>query len=249
VAAAIVFALAQVAGMALAVQSAWPRRLGRARDIGVDARSKTRAIRHFDARAERYDVLVSRGPLRFLRVRERQAVLDLARLHDPSKRTVIDVGCGAGFYSRAAKEAGKWVHAVDAAPAMVQRVRPHVDVAEVADIETFTPNRTYDVVICSGVLDFVTQPERAFDNLCRLCAPGGRLVVLLPRAGAGSLIYRLEKRLQRLEVNVYRRARLARWASRRGLVLTGAAHPLPFNMALLFESPRSRTPAVRQRRR
>lgn len=202
---------------------------------GLRVESKARAIRHYQERAERYDRIVSRGPLRHLRERERDAVLHLAALHDPSKRTVIDVGCGAGFYSRAAKRAGKWVHAVDAAPAMVARVEPHVDVAEVADIETFAPPRTYDVVICCGVLDFVARPDQAFDNLCRLCAPGGRLVVLLPRAGAGSLLYLLEKRLHGLGVNIYRRDWLIRLARRHGLELTAHRQPLPFNMALLFE--------------
>ncbi len=203
---------------------------------GLRAETKARAIRHYQERAARYDRIVSRGPLRHLRQRERDAVLHLAGLEDPSKRTVIDVGCGGGFYSRAAKRAGKWVHAVDAAPAMVERVGPHVDVAEVADIETFAPPRTYDVVICCGVLDFVAHPEQAFDNLCRLCAPGGRLVVLLPRAGAGSLLYLLEKRLSGLGVNIYRREWLMHVARRRGLELTAHRQPLPFNMALLFEA-------------
>jgi len=120
---------------------------------------------------------------------------------------------------------------------MVERVGPDVDVAEVADIETFEPPRKYDVVICCGVLDFVTHPERAFDNLCRLCAPGGRLVVLLPRAGAGSILYWIEKRFHGLGVNIYRRDWLIQRARHRGLELTSAHEPLPFNMALLFEPP------------
>jgi SAM-dependent methyltransferase len=204
---------------------------------GLGAAGKARAIRHYDECAKNYDRIVSRGFLRYLRLREREAVLHLAALEDASKRTVIDVGCGGGFYSRAAKRAGKWVHAVDAAPGMVERVLPHVDVAEVADIETYAPRRTYDVVICCGVLDFVARPETAFDNLCHLRAPGGRLVMLLPRAGPGSLIYRLEKRLHGLSVNTYRRDWIVERARRRGLELTGARHPLPYNMALLFEEP------------
>lgn len=215
---------------------------------GLKPDRKARAIRHYDERAKQYDRIVSRGLLRHLRTRERTAVLHLAALDDPSTRTVIDVGCGGGFYSRAAKRAGKWVHAVDAAPSMVERIGPHVDVAEVADIETFAPQRTYDVVICCGVLDFVARPETAFDNLCRLCAPDGRLVVLLPRAGAGSLLYRLEKCLHGLGVNIYRRDWLIQRARSRGLELTGAQQPLPFNMALLFEQ-RARVPGEATLRR
>jgi SAM-dependent methyltransferase len=119
---------------------------------------------------------------------------------------------------------------------MVERVRPHVDAAEVGDVERLAPGRTYDIVLCCGVLDFVVDPERAFENLCALCAPGGRLVVLVPRAGLGGLYYRLEKWLVGFDVNVYRREWLVERARRRGLVLRGAHHPLPTNMALMFEA-------------
>ena len=223
-------------------EKSWLRRIATAglrteAPPGLGADDKAHAIRHYEERARHYDRTISRGFLRRLRVRERQAVLHLAALDDPSKRTVIDMGCGGGFYSRAAKRAGKWVHAVDAAHGMVESVRADVDVAEVADLETFVPERTYDVVICCGVLDFVARPAEAFDNLCQLRAPGGRLVVLLPRAGAGSLLYRMEKRLYGLDVNIYHRDWLVQRARWRGLELTGCRQPLPFNMALLFEEP------------
>jgi SAM-dependent methyltransferase/uncharacterized membrane protein YbhN (UPF0104 family) len=233
---ATVHHVAQLAGVGLLALVAGPGR-AHAAPPGVTEASKARAIRHYDARAPLYERAVSRWPLRHLRVRERSSVLHLAALHDPASRTVIDVGCGSGFYARAAKRAGKWVHAVDAAPGMVERVRADVDVAEVADVEALAPARTYDVVICCGVLDFVACPEAAFDNLCRLCAPGGRLVLLVPREGAGGFVYRMEKRLSGIQVNVYRREWLAERARRRGLVLESAHHPLPTNMALLFRAP------------
>jgi 2-polyprenyl-3-methyl-5-hydroxy-6-metoxy-1,4-benzoquinol methylase len=205
---------------------------------GISAESKSRAVLHYEAQADGYDRHVNWGPLRFLRRRERSAVLQLARLEDPAVRTVIDVGCGGGFYSRAAKRAGKWVHALDIAPGMIERLRAEVDEATVADLESLSLPRRYDVVLCCGVLDFVTRPEAAFERLCALCAPGGRLVVLVPRAGPGSFPYRFEKRLAGLRVNSYRRAWLAERAARHGLALAAAVHPLPTNQALLFRPAR-----------
>jgi 2-polyprenyl-3-methyl-5-hydroxy-6-metoxy-1,4-benzoquinol methylase len=209
-----------------------------ARERGLPASCKARAIRHYDARARHYEAHVSRGPLAALRRREREAVLRLADLATPARSTLIDVGCGGGFYARAAKRAGMWVHAIDAAPGMVELVRPDVDLAEVADLETFAPGRTYDLVICCGVLEFVSSPEVAFERLWRLCAPGGRVVLQVPREGAGGCLYRLEKRLAGLAVVLYGRDRLLARAEARGLTLAGEAYPLPYNMVVAFDAPR-----------
>ncbi len=230
-------ALRGVGGAALlaAATWAWPRPGPGPR--GVGAAAKARAIRHYQERARRYDHHVSRGPLRHLRRWERKAVLQLARLDDAGVRTVIDVGCGDGFYARAAKRAGKWVHAVDAAPGMIERVRPDVDRAEVADLEELPGGGGYDLVLCCGVLDFVILPEPAFATLCRLCLPGGRVVVLVPRRGVAALWYRMEKRAAGLTVNCYDRGWLTERARRHGLVPAGARYPLPTNMALAFERP------------
>jgi SAM-dependent methyltransferase len=38
----------------------------------------------------------------------------------------------------------------------------------------------YDVVICEQVLEHVPDPLRAARNLCRLCAPGGHVIVSTP---------------------------------------------------------------------
>jgi uncharacterized membrane protein YbhN (UPF0104 family)/SAM-dependent methyltransferase len=207
------------------------------RDFRVRASDKLRAVAFYHRASGHYRASVERGVLRLLRRREQQAVLELARFEAPSAATVIDVGCGDGFYSSAAKRAGKWVHAVDLAPGMVAQVRGRVDRAEVADVEHLDVGRRYDIVLCAGVLDFVADPARAFANLCRLVAPGGRLVLLVPRAGLGGLLYRLEKRRLRVRVNLYRRAWLSRRATEAGLTLTRWFHPLPLNMVLLFEAP------------
>jgi SAM-dependent methyltransferase/uncharacterized membrane protein YbhN (UPF0104 family) len=222
------------AAVALALGAALGGR-GRPRTRGISEEAKARAIDSYHRRAPRYEQLVSVGPLRWLRAAERRAVLDLARLDDPAIRTVIDVGCGDGYYTRAAKRAGKAVDAVDAAPGMVERVRSVADRAFVADLDVLELDRTYDVVLCCGVLEFVSHPEVAFARLCRLCAPGGRVVVLVPRAGAGGILYWLEKRLAGLAVNLYQRRWFDEHGPLHGLTVARVLHPLPTNQVLLLE--------------
>jgi SAM-dependent methyltransferase len=239
-AATLVAALLRIPSLVRLVS--WPLR--ELRDFQVQTSDKLRAVAFYHRASRHYRASVERGPLRLLRRREQRAVLQLARFGAATASTVIDVGCGDGFYASAAKRAGKWVHAVDLAPGMVAQVRGRVDRAEVADVEHLSTGRQYDIVLCAGVLDFVASPERAFANLCRLVAPGGRLVLLVPRAGPGGLLYRLEKGRLRVRVNLYRRAWLSRLGAEAGLTLTRWTHPLPFNMVLLFEAPAAGAAAV-----
>jgi 2-polyprenyl-3-methyl-5-hydroxy-6-metoxy-1,4-benzoquinol methylase len=200
---------------------------------------KSRAITHYHRLSDRYDRAVTRGPLRYLREREHQAVLRFARFDDRSKATVLDVGCGGGVFSLAAKRAGLHVSSVDLAPGMVQKIGGQVDEAWVGDVETLQLPRRYDIVICSGVLDFVLNPEVAFENLAALVAPGGRLVVNAPRSGPWGWIYRMEKAALGIRVNLFSRAWFERQSQRCRIRLRDTIRPLPTNEVVLFEHPGS----------
>jgi SAM-dependent methyltransferase len=202
------------------------------------ADDKARAIAYYDGLAGRYDRTAGRWPVNYFREREHRAVLMLARFDDPRAETVIDVGSGGGFFSLEAKRAGLHVSSVDLAPGMIQSLAGSVDESWVGDVETLVSPRTYDVVICSGVLDFVTQPERAFHNLAALVALGGRLVINAPFAGLAGWIYDLEKRAIGIGVNRYSVAWFEGHATKSGMTLRAILHPLPWNRVLLFERSR-----------
>jgi len=207
-------------------------------DFRVQAQDKQKAIDYFERVSGDYDGTVSKGILKIPRERERAAVLTLAKLDEPGL-SLLDVGCGAGFYSLLAKKAGLVVHSVDASEGMVKKLQGKVDCAEVADIEKLSLPRQFDRVICAGVLDFVTQPKIAFTNLCRLVSPGGRLVILCPRKGPGGLFYRIEKHFFGIRINLFSSEWLSEIAKTQGLELIEKTHPLPTNMALLFQSKRN----------
>lgn len=204
-------------------------------EFRVKPEDKEKAIDYFESVSRKYDETVSKGILRIPREREREAVLSFADLNH-SGASLLDVGCGAGFYSLIAKRAGMKVHSVDLSPGMVKRLEGLVDRAEVVDIEKLSVHNQYDRVVCAGVLDFVMNPELAFSNLCKSVAPGGRLVVLCPRKGPGGIFYRIEKYFFGIRINLYSKEWLADLASKNGLKLVNSSHPLPTNMALLFKN-------------
>lgn len=204
-----------------------------ASEFRVQLEDKMKAIDYFEKVSADYDGTVSKGILKIPRDRERAAVLKFLQL--VKGLSLMDVGCGAGFYSLKAKALGMYVHSVDASAGMVLRLQGKVDEAEVADIEKLEADRTFDRVVCAGVLDFVMRPELAFQNLCKLVSPGGRLIVLCPRKGPGGLFYRVEKYFFGIHINLFTRHWLRKLAEQEGLHLVDYAHPLPTNMALYFE--------------
>ena len=207
-------------------------------EFRVGPRDKARAVHHFESLSDAYNRAVERGPLKYMRARERRAVFDLARFDDPSVATMIDVGCGGGVYALAAKAAGLHVTAVDVSPGMIDTVASKVDQAVVGDLESLRLQTTYQVVVCSGVLEYALSPEIAVENLCRLVAPGGRLVIQTPRASVGGSLYALWVRSSlRWRVNLLAMSWLAHEVARWGLDLVRFEYPLPFNLVALFARP------------
>ena len=194
------------------------------------AAHKRRALRHYARIAPAYDRRVTRGPLLHLRRRERSAVLGMARL--APGLSLADVGCGAGFYALEAKRRGLRVCAIDAVPEMLVHLQGKVDEVRLRDVETLTDAAPFDRVICAGVLDFVADPELAFSRLCGAVAPGGRLVVLVPRTGPGGWLYRAEKLCFGLRVNLFDSRWFAARAGLHGLRVSEVRTPLPGNLAI-----------------
>jgi ubiquinone/menaquinone biosynthesis C-methylase UbiE len=205
----------------------------------VGKEDKNRAISYYGKIAKQYDKKVQVGLLKFLREREKRAVLSSAHLSPPAQ-TLIDVGCGGGFYSIAAKKKNFKVMSVDASPSMIEAIRDQVDEVQVADIETFSIDRQFDRVLCIGVLDFVLNPEKALLNVCRLVAQDGTLVLLVPRAGLFGWIYRLEKKFVGIRVNLFEENWIRRIVESQGLVLNHVSYPIPTNMVLAFHRPKSK---------
>ncbi|HEV2784067.1 MAG TPA: class I SAM-dependent methyltransferase [Actinophytocola sp.] len=107
----------------------------------------------------------------------------LAYADPPPGARLLDVGAGRGAVVRAAVDRGCVVTAVDAAPAMVARLRADFPTVTVSymDAQRFDfPDACFDVVTAGFVLDLLPDREAAVAEVRRVLRPGGVFALSLP---------------------------------------------------------------------
>jgi ubiquinone/menaquinone biosynthesis C-methylase UbiE len=114
--------------------------------------------------------------------RRRALLLDAVK---PGER-VLDLGCGAGRFVAALREAGAEPVGVELADAALERARrnvPGADFRLVADGSLPLGHGEIDLVWCSEVLEHVPDTIALLTEVRRVLKPGGRLLVTVPDHG------------------------------------------------------------------
>ncbi|HLK38538.1 MAG TPA: class I SAM-dependent methyltransferase [Polyangiaceae bacterium] len=116
--------------------------------------------------------------------RHRRRIL-LGLLAGASYRSVLDVGCGDGTLLRclrsARRDVDEWAGA-DLSAEQVERNRRRMpDIAFYRlDLAREALDRSFDVVLCSEVIEHIDEQGAAMRHLSSMVSPGGRLVVTCP---------------------------------------------------------------------
>ena len=96
------------------------------------------------------------------------------------EHTVLDLGAGSGLvkqmnFLRKCKE----VHGVDPEESVLEN--PHLDLAKVGTAERIPANDcVYDLIFADNILEHLTDPERAFQEIYRTLKPGGIFLAKTP---------------------------------------------------------------------
>jgi 2-polyprenyl-6-hydroxyphenyl methylase/3-demethylubiquinone-9 3-methyltransferase len=103
----------------------------------------------------------------------------------------LDAGCGTGTLARWLAERGCMVHAVDAAPEMLQAACEAMETGRTLPL-TFRqvttiaalpfPGDRFDGILCSSVLEYVPEPDACLAELHRVLRANGRLLISVPSA-------------------------------------------------------------------
>lgn len=169
---------------------------------------------YFNRKASSYQTASTRGMWSWLRSRESRAVLALAGRVDGM--TVLEFGCGAGFYTRALLTRGAvHVWAVDRAAEMLRALpRDHVTPV-LGDAATVSVGRTFPLVVAIGMFEFVA-PGPVLANAAAHAAPGARLVVLYSEPTLAARAFRVFHARHGIEARLYAREEFDAAARRSG---------------------------------
>jgi ubiquinone/menaquinone biosynthesis C-methylase UbiE len=100
-------------------------------------------------------------------------------------RTAVDIGCGPGGLSSAVATRGLEVTGVDRSESMLEKAREREREGVVRFVlgdATALPceDRSFDVVVCSSLLNIVDDPAQVLREMRRVLRPGGLVSVLMP---------------------------------------------------------------------
>jgi SAM-dependent methyltransferase len=135
--------------------------------------------------------------------------------HDLHGEDWVDAGCGSGTMARYLVEAGARVLGVDAADEMIVMAReltsrdvpsagasedgrsPQLRFEHIATIAHLpVADQSLDGILCSSVLEYVSNPAACLAEFARVLRPGGRLVVSV--ANRNSLVRKAQVGTHRL---------------------------------------------------
>ena len=96
----------------------------------------------------------------------------------------LDLGCGAGRWTKTLKTLGATVKSVDVSPAALESTRRFNDDVESLNLFDIIEGRpdlheAFDFVLCWGVVMCTHDPKLAFQNVARTVKPGGTCYVMV----------------------------------------------------------------------
>ena len=99
-------------------------------------------------------------------------------------KRVLDVGCATGYIAKKLKEQGCEVTGLDISPEAIKEARQVCDQAFVADVQVGLPNEikksSFDYIVLADVLEHLTEPQNALQNLSPYLKPTGQVLISTP---------------------------------------------------------------------
>jgi len=190
----------------------------------------TKPKEYYDKVAKKYSSMITRGIGGAMKSREKNFLMHL--LSPKRGESVLDVGCGSGYYASQIKSTGAGVLCVDISPEMVEVVKRAGMEAEVHDIQSLNLNRKFDKILCAGPLEFCKQPLTALENLRRHLTKEGCLVLSVLNASIIGLAYRLYHLCHGFSINLFSLKRIMALLNQAGFKIEAIERPTSFLYAI-----------------
>lgn len=185
---------------------------------------------YFDEIADNYPCMTSSGILGLMKRREKDSIL---RMLSPAKNdSVLDAGCGSGFYSILIKGLGASVTGVDISKRMVEIARAKGIDAEIGDLESLNLDNKFDKILCAGVLEFCEDRLAVVRNLCSFLKKDGCIVFLMPKRCLLGILYRLYHLSHGIKVGIFSIDDVRNLLERAGLRITEVEEPTKISLVI-----------------
>lgn len=150
----------------------------------------------------------------------------------PRGLNVLDVGCGSGVHGAELKRIfGHRIVGVDLSESSIRKAQARLEEAYIADVTQpelypFFPNRKFDLIVFSDVLEHLNDPLDVLMRHYQLLAPGGRVLISLPNIAiwnvrlellAGRFEYQDTGTLDRTHVRFFTRRTFGAFTAEAGL--------------------------------
>jgi SAM-dependent methyltransferase len=128
-------------------------------------------------------ILRAPDPLRYLTSRVDAAWGVQRVLQQYRAASVLEAGCGLGYFTYALQRAGYDVLGIDVSEEAVEKAtQAYGDLYKAESIESYahTSDRKFDAIVMVEVVEHLEDPIDAVEEAVRLLAPGGSLVLTTP---------------------------------------------------------------------
>ena len=122
--------------------------------------------------------------------------------------TVLEIGCGTGYYTRDLVRRAAHVIALDDSDTMLNIVKARLDEADLSHVDfvrsegsQFVPQVPVDVVMHIGVLDYVKDWEKFITH--SLIHAGRACIFTCPTSGLPGRIFHILARCERVNIQLY----------------------------------------------
>jgi 2-polyprenyl-3-methyl-5-hydroxy-6-metoxy-1,4-benzoquinol methylase len=104
-----------------------------------------------------------------------------------SGKDVLDAGCGFATTSQHIQKLGNRVTGVESSPDAVKVARARIAEVIEADLQQFSTDRKFDVIIFADVLEHLAWPIGVLRKYAAMLKDGGSVIVSLPNVGLWSV--------------------------------------------------------------
>ena len=105
-----------------------------------------------------------------------------AKRNIPTKAKILEIGTGSGIYLPFLRTASNEIIASDIEKTYLQNINiPNIKLIEDNIENTKFPSNKFDLILCSEVLEHITNPEAAIRNIGKILKRGGFAVITTPQ--------------------------------------------------------------------